>query len=73
MMKINNIFNANYNKRTLPHPILPTSSINKELSFKGVDTFKRFNPHSNKLFEYLFGLKNIVRFVDKDIDRKSVV
>ena len=67
MMKINNNFNANYNKRTLKPPILPTSSINKELSFKGVDTFKRLNPHSNKLFEYLFGLKNIVRFVDKDI------
>lgn len=36
MMKINNISNANYSQRTLKPPILPTSSINKELSFKGV-------------------------------------
>lgn len=66
-MKINNISNTNYTQRTFKTPYQITPIANNKLSFKGEDTFERLNPHSNKLFEYLSGLKNIVRFVDKDV------
>lgn len=67
-MKINNVSNANYNQRVFKTQNAITSIANKKISFSGVDTFECLNSHSNnKLFEYLSGLKNIVRFVDRDV------
>lgn len=63
-MKINNIFYTDYNKKTYRTNI---NTENKNISFMSVGTFERLNPSRNGLFEYLFGLKNIVRFVDKNV------
>ena len=66
-MKINNISYTNYNQQNLRPQIAKSTTTNTNFSFLGVNTIEKFTPQNNKLFEYLFGLKNIVRFVDKDI------
>ena len=64
-MKINNISYANYNQKKTVRTNINTS--NKTPLFTGVNTFERLNSSSGKLFDYLFGLKNIVRFVDNNV------
>lgn len=66
-MKINNIASIDYNQRVFKSNIGIIPTTNKKFSFRGIDTFEHLSPCHNKLFEFLLSLKNIVRFVDKDV------